>query len=211
MQEAALGSFGAYLRNRLMRANMSMRKLAEQCGIDVSTISRLAAGTQKPRPEHIEKISTALTVPVLDLWRAAGYIAEEDQSAPPTGLVNEFLVAAFPELANLRLEQIEAELEKYRLFAQTFEGHHAIVQNFRSKLEQVNGTGPFIDMLKDMYMMYLDGKTDEEQRHLIASALLYFILATDVIPDYLFPIGYIDDAIAIDLVWKKLQAQRREN
>jgi uncharacterized membrane protein YkvA (DUF1232 family) len=34
----------------------------------------------------------------------------------------------------------------------------------------------------------------------MGSALLYFILPVDVIPDYIFPIGYLDDAIAVQLV-----------
>ncbi len=33
-----------------------------------------------------------------------------------------------------------------------------------------------------------------EERCILGSVLLYFVLATDVIPDYVFPIGYLDDA-----------------
>ena len=34
----------------------------------------------------------------------------------------------------------------------------------------------------------------------IGSALIYFIISVDIIPDYIFPIGYLDDAIAVKLV-----------
>ncbi|MEH7609111.1 DUF1232 domain-containing protein [Priestia megaterium] len=33
---------------------------------------------------------------------------------------------------------------------------------------------------------------------------MYFILPTDIIPDYVFPIGYLDDAIAVQLVMNQL-------
>jgi len=34
-----------------------------------------------------------------------------------------------------------------------------------------------------------------EEQAVLGSGLLYFISAVDIIPDYLFPIGYVDDAI----------------
>lgn len=38
----------------------------------------------------------------------------------------------------------------------------------------------------------------------MGSALIYFILSVDVIPDYIFPIGYLDDAVAVQLVLNAL-------
>jgi uncharacterized membrane protein YkvA (DUF1232 family) len=35
---------------------------------------------------------------------------------------------------------------------------------------------------------------------LLGGVLLYFILPVDVIPDYIFPIGYLDDAMAVQIV-----------
>lgn len=34
----------------------------------------------------------------------------------------------------------------------------------------------------------------------MGGALLYFILPVDVIPDYIFPIGYLDDEFVVKLV-----------
>nr|WP_275949849.1 DUF1232 domain-containing protein [Oceanobacillus jordanicus] len=41
----------------------------------------------------------------------------------------------------------------------------------------------------------------------MGGALLYFVLTLDLIPDYLFPIGYIDDAIAVQLTVSMLAKQ----
>jgi uncharacterized membrane protein YkvA (DUF1232 family) len=38
----------------------------------------------------------------------------------------------------------------------------------------------------------------------IGSTLLYLILTPDVIPDYVFPIGYLDDAIAVSMTVDRL-------
>ena len=47
---------------------------------------------------------------------------------------------------------------------------------------------------------------------IIGGALLYFISPIDIIPDYIFPIGYLDDAIvvkiALDLLEKEAQKKK---
>ena len=57
----------------------------------------------------------------------------------------------------------------------------------------------FIEQLTDMYQQFCNETISKEERAVLGSALLYFILSTDIIPDYLFPIGYLDDAIAVEL------------
>ena len=56
-----------------------------------------------------------------------------------------------------------------------------------------------------MHIQYCDEITSENDRTLIGSALLYFISSADLIPDYLFPIGYLDDAIVVYLVLDRLE------
>ncbi|MEM5594999.1 YkvA family protein [Niallia circulans] len=41
----------------------------------------------------------------------------------------------------------------------------------------------------------------------MGAALIYFIISVDVIPDYIFPIGYLDDAVAIKISAKLLPAK----
>jgi uncharacterized membrane protein YkvA (DUF1232 family) len=56
-----------------------------------------------------------------------------------------------------------------------------------------------------MYNQFLSDDVSEETRPIIGSVLLYFILSIDIIPDYVFPIGYIDDITALKLVEKRLK------
>ena len=48
------------------------------------------------------------------------------------------------------------------------------------------------------------------KRSIIGSALLYFILSTDIIPDYVFPFGYLDDTIA-DPTCSKTSCEIKKN
>ncbi|MDA8333861.1 MAG: helix-turn-helix domain-containing protein [Peptococcaceae bacterium] len=215
--------FGVYLRDRLLEMDMSMRKLANRCGYDPATISRLVNGKQEPRPDHLVRIAHVLQVPVIQLWQAAGFIGRDNIPEDPLlkasphpsreipknvarGNETDLGVYSLQSLESLHITRILAELEKYRLYAQTDEGHRLILEEFDKKMNQVKGIGPFIDKLHNMYGLYRDDRTEPEQRHIIGSVLLYFILPTDIIPDYLFPTGYLDDAMAIDIVWGQLQS-----
>lgn len=224
MQAKKHNFFGTYLRSKLEQAGVSMRKLAQECGVDPSTISRIISGNQKPRPEHLVKIAAVLKLPALELWQAAGYIKTE---RPPeehnekvitsyysSGIVKgsvspaeiNFAAYALPPIEGIDPARIRDELEKCRIYAQTTEGQETIMQSFSKKLDQLQGAGPFINKLQAMYKLYLDEETPPEIKYIIGSVLLYFILPIDIIPDYLVPIGYWDDAMATDLVWPQIQA-----
>jgi len=223
MQRNEDNSIGTYLRSKLNQTGMSMRKLAQESGVDPSTISRIITGNQRPRPDHLVKIAPVLKLTLLELWQAAGYIKDEHLKGEPGdrsqttlhsyGANKEkvlqskivFNSCTLPSIEGLDPEHIIAELDKYRIYAQTAEGQETITQNFNKKLDQIKGVGPFINKLQTMYTLYLDEETGLEMKHIIGSALLYFILPTDIIPDYLFPIGYIDDAMATDLIWHQIQ------
>ena len=205
--------FGIYLRDRLEQKNLSIRRLAHECGFDPATISRLVNGKQKPRPDHLARIARILQIPVIELWQAAGFIEHEPLPEGPSA--QEIAVQenkadlgfySLQPLESLDISRITTELEKYRLYAQTDEGHGLILQEFDRKLNQIKGIGPFIEKLRNMYKLYQDDKTTLEQKHIIGSVLLYFILPTDIIPDYLFPTGYLDDAVAVDIIWRQIQA-----
>lgn len=217
-------SFGMYLRNKIEQEGMSIRKFAHACAVDPATISRLISGKQKPKPEHLMKIAHVLNLNATELWQAAGYMNDEPllkepipQSIIPhhnSNKTKELISPQFempfdsytlPSIEGLDSARIQAELDKYHLYAQTNEGRAIILQDFDKKLEQIKSVGPFINKLQALYKLYLDENTDQEKKHIIGGLLLYFILPTDIIPDYLFPIGYLDDAMATDIIWKQIQ------
>src|SRR5699024_11462619 len=54
--------------------------------------------------------------------------------------------------------------------------------------------------------LFTEGKAANYKLCIMGSALLYFIIPVDVIPDYVFPMGYIDDALAVKIALKMLSS-----
>ena len=100
---------------------------------------------------------------------------------------------------------MEQELFRYEQYAQTEEGQRIIREGFDSKVSQVSGAGPFIDQLKQMHRRFCLDETTPGERIILGSALLYFILSTDIIPDYVFPIQYLDDVMAVNSALRRLE------
>lgn len=101
-------------------------------------------------------------------------------------------------------EHVRKELVKYEQYALTEEGERTIREGFRSKIDSVGGAGPFIEQLRGLYELFGRESTPPLKRAIAGSALLYFILSADIIPDYAFPFGYLDDAIAVQLTLDRL-------
>jgi|GEM_PF-512804 len=53
------------------------------------------------------------------------------------------------------------------------------------------------DMLRDR-----DFSISLKTKGLVAAALLYFVLPTDIVPDFIPGIGYVDDALVLSTLWK---------
>lgn len=204
---------GAMLKLLLSERSLSMRKLSTQTGIDIATISRIINGKQLARPKHLQQFAEFFGVPAERFFEAAGYIfgqqKEELCSDIHTSVesIQEILLSANLLDVQYTKNRIEQKLENYEHYAQTEEGQRIILENYPEKVQQA-GVGPFIDDLNQMYELYCLSTTPSSDRILLGSALLYFILPTDVIPDNIFPIGYLDDAIAIKLVLDKLSLIR---
>lgn len=201
---------GLLLKITLRERSLSMHKLSELTGIDTATISRIANGKQPANPNHLQKFARTLNIPIEQLLLTAGYNIEPSRYRSKSD-IHTVVDAIQSVLKSSNLidllyitERIEQELSKYEQYAQTEEGQQIIRADFAAKVNQVSGTGPFIDQLKQMHQQFcLDGIPINE-RAILGSALLYFILSTDIIPDYVFPIGYLDDAIAVNLVLNRL-------
>ncbi|GIP34846.1 helix-turn-helix domain-containing protein [Paenibacillus sp. J2TS4] len=201
---------GSLIKALLRERSLSMRKLSAQTGIHTATISRIVNGKQQPKPDHLHRLSQHLQVPAEQLFRAAGYPTGEREEESSSDM-DEIVAIIYEVLASSQwfdeqftVGRIEQELSKYEQYAWTKEGQQIIHNDFRTKMEQVGGAGPFINELSEMYRLYCEGEVSAEERAVLGSGLLYFILSTDIIPDYVFPFGYLDDAIAVHLVLRRL-------
>ncbi|MEI4526331.1 DUF1232 domain-containing protein [Priestia megaterium] len=203
-------SLGLLLRSLLKENALSMRKLSSLTGIDTATISRIINGKQQAHLHHLKQFAHYLNTPLEALIDPAGAASNNTENELETGIhysidkIQEILKSFNIVDTNFTIERVEQELTKYKQYAQTDEGNSMILNNFQTKIEQVGSVGTFIDQLKQMYLEYCDEKTSAAKRSILGSGLLYFILPTDIIPDYVFPIGYLDDAIAVQLVMNQL-------
>ena len=190
-------STGEKLSQLLKKRNMSMRGLARKSGIDVATISRLISGKRQPTLDHLRLISANLQVPT------AYFLESKEESLDGTGSIGEAMDHLLAE--NLvPMEDIQERLEDCRLVAETEAGRKTVTEKFESKLNEITGQGSFLERLKYFYNRYTERDGSKRELMLIGSVLLYFILPMDAIPDYLFPVGYIDDAIVAQIVSRQL-------
>jgi uncharacterized membrane protein YkvA (DUF1232 family)/DNA-binding Xre family transcriptional regulator len=201
---------GLLLRERLKERSLSMRRLSELTEIDTATISRIINGKRKANLQHLERFAECLDVPLIDFVEAAGYPVEQKSEKIHSDIhasvdaIQSLLKSSNVYDNQFSIEHVEQKLENYGHFSQTDEGKNTILKGFEEKIQQVGSIGPFINELKAFYKRFTSGKSTPLELVLIGSALLYFIIPVDVIPDYLFPIGYIDDAIAVQLAAKSL-------
>ncbi|WP_100488513.1 helix-turn-helix domain-containing protein [Sporolactobacillus pectinivorans] len=200
-------SIGSLLKDLLKQRSLSMKKLSELTEIDTATVSRIINGKRKANPRHLQKIAECLDIPITDLFVAASYLTEPQQrKLESSNDIHSSIetIQNIIEFSNLlskkfTIEDVKHHLAHYQQYSKTEEGRETILANFEEKLQKVGSIGPFIDHLKEMFDKFRLRKGTPYQLAVIGGALLYFILPDDVIPDYIFPIGYLDDAIAVQL------------
>lgn len=205
-EENTNNSIGLLLKALLKQRLLSMKKFSELTDIDPATISRIINGKRKANPNHLQKFAECLKVPISELFAAAGYPIEANMEMQLDDIhstindIQEILKTSNVYNETFTIDNVKQKLDSYITYALTKEGKETILSNFEKKIQQVGGMGPFIDHLKDMYSKFSRMLGSPRELALIGGALLYFISPIDVIPDYLFPIGYLDDALVINLV-----------
>ncbi|GAB2572391.1 DUF1232 domain-containing protein [Gracilibacillus alcaliphilus] len=200
-------NFGNRLKELLHTRAISIRKCSEQTGIDKATISRIINGKRKVNIQHLNKFAVCLDVPITELMHAAGYSTDSQESLDIYTSMKEIdqtLKSADLYYDHFSKEAVHQQLDRYKQYVQTEDGKQTIHHQFKKKLDEVGSIGPFINQLKDFYVQFMQCKRTPSQLAIIGSALLYFIIPVDVVPDYIFPIGYVDDAIAVKIALKSL-------
>ncbi|MBA3066412.1 DUF1232 domain-containing protein [bacterium] len=67
-----------------------------------------------------------------------------------------------------------------------------------------------IRQVKCLYALLKSPDISKERLNRVISALHYFVLAEDMIPDYIQVRGYLDDAFVIDVVYQEMKKDIRE-
>lgn len=200
--EQKSNEIGQLLKDLLKERSLSMRKLSKMTGIDTAIISKIINGKRKATPEHLERFADHLGVSISPLYEAAGYSVDRKTTELNESIAQIQVILESTQLVDkeFRMEDVRKELDKYEQLSQMEEGEETIRNKFEEKVEKVGSVGPFIHYLKDMYEKFSLKRGTKWELALMGGALLYFISAVDCIPDYIFPIGYIDDALVINWV-----------
>lgn len=202
MSEESLGlPIGQLLRNLLKEQSLSMRKLSELTDIDTATISRIINDKRKATLDHLEKFAAILEIPLANLLQAAGYPVDNKKTVNPAydETIQQLVDTSELLSTTISIEQVEYQLASYETYVQTTEGRTKILNEFEKKLKSVGGVGPFVDQMKELFRHFKTQDVAKRDMAIIGSALLYFIVPLDIIPDYLFAVGYLDDAIAVQI------------
>ncbi|MCY0870239.1 MAG: DUF1232 domain-containing protein [Firmicutes bacterium] len=183
------------LRTLMTARGMSVRALARCAGVHASTVSRALGRRRTLTADLTAKLWRCLDAPVP--------AAQTGTSAETTVALCALCAAVG---ARVDIARIGEDLAKFEAYAATPEGERVIRTSFAEKVAATGGAGPMIRQLHEYYDAYCRLGGGEPQRAIMGSALLYFVQSVDAIPDYLFPVGYIDDAIALQLVNERLCA-----
>ena len=71
--------FGDVVREHRLAAGLSQEALAERCGVDRKSISRMETGAFSPRLDSVFNVAEALDIPVSELFDVVG----RDGPRPP--------------------------------------------------------------------------------------------------------------------------------
>ncbi len=68
---------------------------------------------------------------------------------------------------------------------------------FWKKVRRTLGRVPFLEQAVAAYYCATDGDTPRHVKALLLAAIAYFVVPTDMIPDFLTGIGFVDDASVV--------------
>lgn len=194
------------LLNRLIdERSLSLRKLGKISGIDHATLSKIKNGKREANLSHLQKLSTSLEIDLTTLMDAAGYTTEtakkentEIQEA--VELIQKLIKTTKVYDGDFTIKQIEQEITTYQDYSQTTEGRNIILREFENKVDKTAGKGAYIKQLRFMFSRFSAKNGTAREIALMGAALIYFIVTTDLLPDYLIPIGFLDDAVIVQTI-----------
>lgn len=205
-EQAALSTeFGNLIKMSMEHKGLSIRGLSKLTGISTATISRIITGKQPANIFHMHKLALILNISIEKLLNSMG-VSYTEHSISTHSVLLEIIQEVLEDFKidfKAVISDIAKELEKLELYAKTLEGKKIILDGFKSKIDTIDGAGAVTDKLNMFYELFCSDNISKEKKAVIGSALLYFVLTIGVIPDYMFPIGYLDDALAVKIVEKK--------
>ncbi|WP_130859330.1 helix-turn-helix domain-containing protein [Gracilibacillus phocaeensis] len=195
-------TYQTVIRQKLVEQNISMRQLAKQTNINVSTISRIINGKRQATLQHLQSIAAVLNLPLTDLVEK-----KPEEAFISLAHVRGIIYDMKLPVEDISEERLKDTITEYQQKSNTPQGKTKILQQFKEKLSSIQGQGPMVEQLESMYIAFKEGKRPRSELLLMGSALFYFITSIDILPDYLIPVGYLDDALVIQYVLQSMSVK----
>jgi len=196
-----------YLKKMMDERRLSLREVGRMSDIDHATLSKILNGKRKANLNHLQRLSAGMGVRLSELLSADDENNRTDGDlAENLKAVQKLVETIHPETGTLTMAEIDDEMQKYIKESKTVGGKQDILEKTEDKISQSSNAGTFMKNIHKMYGCFITGKSNVNDTALMGGALLYFIVTTDLIPDYLLPIGLLDDALIVQAI-----SQRMEN
>lgn len=216
---AEMKRFGDCVRHLLQIKGMTAEELVfamNSTGLvktNKAALSRIMTGKRIPSDEEAQIMANVLDAPLLfeiyeslkkyvnthDGIHALSYYEKTSFLLDPCDDSNKDL----PHLDYNLLFQMLKGMYRYCL---KYDLSKQIDKGFREKLHQVKGCGKIIERLQRLCQCLNHPEITKTARAWIEVALLYFMNPFDLIPDFLLPYGYVDDAIVIGFIFHKISS-----
>lgn len=109
------------------------------------------------------------------------------------------------ERISFSMRLLAARLDALGRRAATPAGRGEILANLETVIRRSRMGGLLLDKLRVMAAYFRDAHEPVGPKLLIGGALLYLVIPTDLIPDWIPLAGFVDDFTAITYVWNRLQ------
>lgn len=192
-----------WMTEQLAMRSWSLRYFSERVSIDVATLSKIMNGKRTLTLQHAEKIATAFNCPMNDLLHAAGYPIE--RTSPYVQQITDEISKVTNMTETKWHDHLQTLVQKYEEESVTPSGEHQIASEFPQKMKSLHQKGTWLTTIQSFFEQFQQKERPTVELMILGGALVYFIAPVDLIPDYLFAIGYLDDALAIQLASQKLK------
>lgn len=195
-----------FLKSEMKKRSYSLRILSQISSIDHATLSKIISGKRKANLNHLQKLADSFEMEITKLLEMAGYTSDKNDDLQKTwNAVQRVVDTMSPINEEISYEHVNHEIVKFEKLSQTTSGKKTIREKFENKLEETSGAGKYVEQLKTMYSHFIQNKGHHKDQLLIGAALLYFIVTTDLLPDYLLPVGLLDDAFIVQVISQRLE------
>lgn len=195
-----------FMENEMNKRSMSLRRFSSLVNIDHATLSKIMNGKRQVNLSHLQKLSESLSVDFDFLLELAGYRTPIKDDLEKTWEAVQKIAEELTDVnESISFERVDQEISHFETYSQTAAGQEKIRAEFNTKMTETAGIGKYVEQLKAMYAHFINENGHLKDQILIGAALLYFIVTTDLLPDYLLPVGLLDDAFIVQAISQRLE------